>query len=193
VAEAVGIRRSRLFQLLGTEKLPNAIQEDIRAGRLSEKQSRALQGLSEGQQLALRDVIVADDLPADEAMRLARALRSARLADDREAAGAALTEIRARASCPPAPVETGDDEAAALLSAVAAAATGKRSDRTALLRTADGYALPPFDADRLRSEILALARSLARTPVAELRPGTATNAALVTLYGALDAALGQTG
>jgi len=74
VAEAVGIRRSRLFQLLGTEKLPEQIQADIRAGRISEKQSRALQGLSAGHQEALRDVIIADDLPADEAMRLAREL-----------------------------------------------------------------------------------------------------------------------
>ncbi|MGH2559934.1 MAG: ParB/RepB/Spo0J family partition protein, partial [Thermomicrobiales bacterium] len=54
VAEAVGIRRSRLFQLLGTEKLPDWIQEDIRAGRLSEKQSRALQRLPPGCQTALR-------------------------------------------------------------------------------------------------------------------------------------------
>ncbi|MGI8643989.1 MAG: ParB/RepB/Spo0J family partition protein, partial [Thermomicrobiales bacterium] len=35
VAEAVGIRRSRLFQLLGTEKLPDRAREDIREGRLS--------------------------------------------------------------------------------------------------------------------------------------------------------------
>src|SRR5215217_8733693 len=74
VAEAVGIRRSRLFQLLGTEKLPEQIQADIRTGRISEKQSRALQGLVAGHQEALRDVIIADDLPADEAMRLAREL-----------------------------------------------------------------------------------------------------------------------
>src|SRR3954466_7392178 len=45
VAAAVGIRKSRLFQLLGTARLPEAIQADIRSGRISEKQSRALQGL----------------------------------------------------------------------------------------------------------------------------------------------------
>jgi ParB family chromosome partitioning protein len=44
VAEAVGIKRSRLFQLLATEKLPEPVQEAIRAGRLSEKQTRPLQG-----------------------------------------------------------------------------------------------------------------------------------------------------
>src|ERR687889_603761 len=82
VAEMVVIRRSRLFQLLGTEKLPDAAREDIRAGRISEKQSRALQGLPPGHQEALRDVIVADDLPADEAMRLARELKANGIADE---------------------------------------------------------------------------------------------------------------
>src|SRR5919206_4886606 len=44
VADAVGIRRSRLFQLLGTDKLPVPVQDQIRSGQLSEKQSRVLQG-----------------------------------------------------------------------------------------------------------------------------------------------------
>ena len=76
VAETVGIRRSRLFQLLGTEKLPEAIQADIRAGRLTEKQSRALQGLPGEHQRALRDAILADNLPADTAMAIARRLKA---------------------------------------------------------------------------------------------------------------------
>ena len=75
VAETVGIRRSRLFQLLGTEKLPEAIQADIRAGRLTEKQSRALQSLPGEHQRALRDAILADNLPADTAMAIARRLK----------------------------------------------------------------------------------------------------------------------
>jgi ParB family chromosome partitioning protein len=190
VAEAVGIRRSRLFQLLGTEKLPDAIQEDIRAGRLSEKQSRALQGLPPAHQLALRDAIVAGEIPADEAMRLARALRAAGVPDDRVAATAALTEIRTGATCPTESTAPAEDETAALLSAVAAAATGGRAERTALTRTADGYAVPPYDAARLQTEVLALARSLARTPPGELQPGTATHGALLALYGALDSVLG---
>jgi ParB family chromosome partitioning protein len=191
VAEAVGIRRSRLFQLLGTEKLPEAIQEDIRAGRLSEKQSRALQGLPEGHQAALRDAILAEDLSADEAMRLARVLRAARILDDRDAAAAALREIRAKTDCPRPAESPGEDEAATLLSAVAAAASGKRSERAALARAADDYGLPSYDPERLRGEVLALARSLARTPSSQLQPGTPTHAALMALYGALDAALGR--
>jgi ParB family chromosome partitioning protein len=95
VAEAVGIRRSRLFQLLGTEKLPEPARDDIRAGRLSEKQSRALQGLPPGHQEALRAEIVAGDLPAATAMRLARSLRASDLPDDVAAARAALGAWRA--------------------------------------------------------------------------------------------------
>ncbi|MEA2523475.1 MAG: ParB family transcriptional regulator, chromosome partitioning protein [Thermomicrobiales bacterium] len=191
VAEAVGIRRSRLFQLLGTEKLPEAIQDDIRAGRLSEKQSRALQGLPEGHQIALRDAILADDLPADEAMRLARALRAVRIPDDPATAMVALAEIRAEATKPTQSDAPDEDESAALLSAVAAAAGGSRTERAALARTADGFGLAPYDGERLRAEVLALARSLARAPAADLRPGTPVHASLLALYGALDAALAE--
>jgi ParB family chromosome partitioning protein len=45
VAEAVGIRRSRLFQLLGTEKLDDSLKDALRRGVISEKQSRAVQGM----------------------------------------------------------------------------------------------------------------------------------------------------
>ena len=86
VAEAVGIRRSRLFQLLGTEKLPEAAQEDIRAGRLSEKQSRALQGLAPPAQEALRDAILSEGLSAEQAQRIARSLRADPVSEDPAAA-----------------------------------------------------------------------------------------------------------
>jgi ParB family transcriptional regulator, chromosome partitioning protein len=185
VAEAVGIRRSRLYQLLGTEKLPDHIQEDIRAGRLSEKQSRALQGLSEAHREALRDVIVADDLPADEAMRLARELKSHKVQDTPTAAAAALARFRA----PRRIVNTREDELGLLLAAFADAATGGSSERAALKRLADDRELDPYDEDRLVAETLSLARTLARTPRTDLRPGSTTFAALAALYGALDAAL----
>lgn len=187
VAEAVGIRRSRLFQLLGTEKLPEHIQADIRSGRISEKQSRALQGLPPSHQEALRDVIVADDLPADEAMRLARELKANAIPDDPGAAAAALARFRA----PRTFVNTREDELGLLLAAVADAATGGGAQRAALKRLADERELPPFDDDRLVNEALALARSLARAPRTELRPGSPCFAALAALYGALDAALGN--
>jgi len=191
VAEAVGIRRSRLFQLLGTEKLPDAAREDIRAGRLSEKQSRALQNLSPGQQEALRAAIVADDLPAEEAMRLARALRAARLPDDPTAASTLLAELRA--APPPASDRTSpDDVTGTLLAALAAASSGGRAERTTLARAADAAGAPPYDPARLRDEVRALARTLARAPEADLRPGGTAYAPLAALRGALDTALGRT-
>lgn len=75
VAEAVGIKRSRLFQLLGTEKLPAEVQEEIRSGNLSEKQSRVLQGLPEPVQSALARLIIHEGLNQTAAQRLARAAR----------------------------------------------------------------------------------------------------------------------
>lgn len=50
VAEAVGIRRSRLFQLIGTEKLAPSLQEALRTGLLSERQTRAAQQLGQEEQ-----------------------------------------------------------------------------------------------------------------------------------------------
>ncbi len=197
VAEAVGVRRSRLFQLLGTEKLPDAAREDIRAGRLSEKQSRALQGLTPAGQEALRAAIVTDNLPADEAMRLSRALRAVPLPDpeDVAAAVAALSDLRVAA---PGPIPANrnlsgavvaEDPAGALLAALTAAASGGRAERVALGRAADAAGAAPYDADRLRSEVLALARTLARAPEADLRPGGVAYGALAALCGALDALL----
>ncbi|MBA3336653.1 MAG: ParB/RepB/Spo0J family partition protein [Chloroflexia bacterium] len=186
VAEAVGIRRSRLFQLLGTEKLPATARADIRSGRLSEKQSRALQGLCPAHQEALRELIIAGDLPAEEAMRLARGLRDLPLADpaDIGAARAALDRLRAGSD----PIAL-NDETGALLSAIAATATGGRSERAALARAADAAAAPPYDPTRLQTEVLALARSLARIPEAEFRPGGGAYSTIVALCGALDAVL----
>lgn len=76
VAEAVGIRRSRLFQLLGTEKLPDSVQQELRAGRLSEKQTRVLQGLPEAAQAVLARLILSNEVQQTSAQRLARAVRA---------------------------------------------------------------------------------------------------------------------
>ncbi len=189
VAEAVGIRRSRLFQLLGTEKLPEAAREDIRTGRLSEKQSRALQGLLPAHQEALRAAIVADDLPAAEAMRLSRALRAARLPDDIAAATVALATFRSQ---PQATLPPQTDEIAALVAALSAAASGTRADRAALTRLADEMDAPAYNRERLQSEIAALVRTLVRTPPREIQPSGDAYAALVALHGALDALLSST-
>ena len=187
VAEAVGIRRSRLFQLLGTEKLPASARDDIRSGRLSEKQSRALQGLPPAQQEALREAILTDDLPAAEAMRLARALRTADLPDDADAV-AALAAIRGAPAMITCSTADGD-ELAPLLAALMTAAGGSRSERAALNRAADAAGADAYDRGRLQAEILALARTLARAPEQELRPGGDAYASLAALCGAIDAVL----
>lgn len=62
VAEAVGIRRSRLFQLLGTEKLADPLQEALRRGIISEKQSRSVQRLAPEVQTELGNKILAGQL-----------------------------------------------------------------------------------------------------------------------------------
>lgn len=63
VAEAVGIRRSRLFQLLGTEKLEGAVQEALRRGIVSEKQTRMIQGLPEDIQRDLGVALLEGQVP----------------------------------------------------------------------------------------------------------------------------------
>jgi ParB family chromosome partitioning protein len=180
VAAAVGIRRSRLFQLLGTEKLPDAIQDDIRAGRLSEKQSRALQGLSPEAQLALRDTIVADDLPADVAMKLARALKSAELQPGALPPVLLLAELRGKQPPPPPEVPT-----SALLKAVSAAATGTAGDRRQLAELADAAWAAPYEQERFELQVAALARSLARMPAAELHRGRPAHTLLTELAATL--------
>jgi hypothetical protein len=47
----------------------------------------------------------------------------------------------------------------------------------------------PFDGDRLRGEVLVLARTLARTPSSELVPGGAAYMPLTMLRAALNALL----
>ncbi|MEX2426068.1 MAG: ParB/RepB/Spo0J family partition protein, partial [Thermomicrobiaceae bacterium] len=74
VAETVGIRRSRLFQLLSTEKLVASVQDRIRAGVLSEKQTRSLQGLAPDAQENLAEMLV-DGLSEKQAQSISRRLR----------------------------------------------------------------------------------------------------------------------
>jgi hypothetical protein len=59
----------------------------------------------------------------------------------------------------------------------------------ALATSAEEARAGPFDGERLRGEVLALARTLARTPAAELVPGGAAYMPLTMLRGALEALL----
>ncbi len=216
VAEAVGIRRSRLFQLLGTEKLPETAREDIRAGRLSEKQSRALQGLPPAAQEALRDAIVTDNIPAEEAARLARSLRAEDLPENPTEIGERVRQLRAEpvperpvarsggVAASPGDAAPGTTRAEANMSHEGRAATtavasgpssvpesppidGWRRELDGLL--GDQSAVATFDPARVRGAIRRLAVELRNAEADDLRDGSLT-ADLVALRRALDGALG---
>lgn len=189
VAEAVGIRRSRLFQLLGTEKLPEDAQEDIRAGRLSEKQSRALQGLSPARQEALRAAILAHNLTAQQAERLARMLKSGPTVEGESPDAAAaivaeLVELTDPAALP--------QQSVSLLSAVREATVAPGRESTARLKAlASLVGAPSFDGGRLNRQVNGLAASLAKAPGDALRD-PATRAELLALRDAIDALVPET-
>ena len=192
VADTVGIRRSRLFQLLGTEKLPEAIQADIRAGRLSEKQSRALQGLPNEHQRALRDVIIGDDLPAETALKIARRLKTERVPDELDAAASAIARIRGSLDSTEAarrePVA--DAELMTLLSAIAKLETGGSAARVSLTRLADWNGFQSYDGERLLDEMFTLAQSLARVPHEDAHTTGEVRTALTALRNALNGLIG---
>lgn len=77
VAEAVGIRRSRLFQLLGTEKLSDQFRALLRDGVVSEKQTRAVQRLEEAVQDELARRVADGSLTPPEVEAAARRVRDA--------------------------------------------------------------------------------------------------------------------
>lgn len=194
VADAVGIKRSRLFQLLGTGKLNPEAQTDIQKGRLSEKQSRALQGLDAARQDALRDLIVERNLPAQAAMRLGRAFKGVEVnpAGDVDAAKRTLLQVYGFVFA------SSDDQLLAqtrvLLAAIRSAAGGAAKPSGQLKSLATTLGATSFREERFGQEVNAIARSLAplaaMTPGTELRPAT-VDARLRELRDALDALLGN--
>ena len=183
VAETVGIRRSRLFQLLGTEKLVPRAQEDIQTGRLSEKQSRALQGLSGTRQEALRELIVEKQLSATTAARLAKAFRNQQIADDEDPAAAreALGELYALVAA-----DEPDDIRRQTTTLLEAVREAQAAELAQLL------AVPRFDGQRVLREVSVLARSLARADRDRLAAEPDARATLRALRDALDALLART-
>ncbi len=166
VADAVGIRRSRLFQLLGTEKLPERVQEELRSGRLSEKQTRVLQGLPEIPQSALARMIIDEGLSQPAAQRLARAVRSdpsfvdldepeveRRFSAMREAADASTAKSRSRTTL--------SERTAALLQLLPESESDVETDPGAWT---------PSDRHDLDEAIHGLARALDRFQHAEVPP-----------------------
>jgi ParB/RepB/Spo0J family partition protein len=182
VAEAVGIKRSRLFQLLGTEKLPDNVRDDIQRGKLSEKQSRALQGLPPAQQEALRALMVEKDVSAPVATKIARALRS--MVNGGEIShSAAQTQVdRLYALIEPADIEALVRQTQTLLTAVQQRNT---VDLAKLL------GVPRFEEQRVAKEVAALARSLTRADANQVAEGSLTRKSLEQLRAAIDSVLKQ--
>lgn len=180
VAEAVGIKRSRLFQLLGTEKLPEQARDDIQQGRLSEKQSRALQGLPETRQDALRELIVDTSMSATTASRLARAFRDLPIDkdDDPQTVRQALHRLYELVE-PSSPKEL-HSQTQAVFEAIR---SGSAPEMASLL------AAPKFDPTRLTKEISTLARTLSRVDGDRLAGSPETAESLRALRDALDALL----
>lgn len=180
VAENVGIRKSRLFQLLGTEKLAPDAQEDIRSGRLSEKQSRALQGLSPRRQAAFRQLLLDRKMSESVAMRLSQAFRHAPIADEHDPESVRSALVQLADFLDPGTAQARNHQTRTLLKAVRA-------------RNADHYArllaVPRFRNDRASKNVSAVARDLTRLDGATLEKHPDTRDALTALRDALTAVL----
>jgi ParB family chromosome partitioning protein len=169
VADAVGIKRSRLFQLLGTEKLPAPVQEEIRAGRLSEKQSRVLQGLATPVQEALSLLITSEGLGQNEAQRLARAVHDdpefARMPSDQ-----LIGRLRAMREVAEArPVNRrGHPDLAGALSRVLGEDPGEAGAPAYIGQVLEREGMSPLTRYQLDDQITAIAVALAQLPSAPL-------------------------
>jgi ParB family chromosome partitioning protein len=191
VAEAVGIKRSRIFQLLGTGKLSPAAQANIQRGELSEKQSRLLQGLPPAGQEALRRWLVEDQPPAALASRVARAFRDHPFADDTsvEEATATLEALRDLALVAD-PVKQ-RAQSMALLAAIERARTGSAGDRASLKRLSSLVGTRTFDPQRFAQETGTLSRGLAELALHRGDPDDAVTEQLRALHRAIGALLGD--
>jgi ParB family chromosome partitioning protein len=196
VATTVGIKRSRLFQLLGTEKLPEPVQDDIRAGRISEKQSRALQNLAPVFQLALRDEIVERELSAEAALAIARRLRKTEAPSSENEARAIVVELRNDTGPEPPVLKDGDaiersteERARHGLATVAAVARGDASRIPELTAFLTEQRTPARAHKRLNDQAAALAGTLARLHAARQRDRDAARPTLEALRTAIDAML----
>lgn len=190
VAAEVGIRRSRLFQLLDTGKLPEPAQEHIRAGTLSEKQSRALQGLPEVYQKALGDAIVERAIPSQVATRIGRALRqSGRLVTTDEGARDHVAELLDLA------IVAGEDARAAqtdrLLESLGKVAAGDDAGREALAEIAAVLGTPKYTPARVTKSVGELAQALSHADRSDLDADPALRDRLRALVAVLDRLTGN--
>lgn len=191
VAATVGIKRSRLFQLLGTEKLSEEAREDIQHGRLSEKQSRVLQGLSPVKQEALRELLVRESLSIPGATKLARVYKDFPISppDDKAAAVKALETLRG--------LVVADDPDAVrrqtrtLLHAVRSAIGGDKTSQAQLRQLKVLISIPKFDRDRFTRDASTISKSLAALSENRIGIPPDVRAGLTDLRNTIDALLAK--
>ena len=75
VGQRLGYSRQRISQLINVLDLPEEIQEDVRDGRISERDTRLYRGLKKSQQRALHKARIAGDISEKEAKQIARILK----------------------------------------------------------------------------------------------------------------------
>ncbi len=86
VAERVGVSKRRVLQLAGVADLAAPVQEALRTGTLTEKHTRAMNGLSPERQHRLTTVTVDEGLTPDETTAAARAMKRDATIDATQAA-----------------------------------------------------------------------------------------------------------
>jgi len=91
VAERVGVSKRRVLQLAGVADLAAPVQEALRTGTLTEKHTRAMNGLSPEQQHGLTTVTVDEGLTPDETTAAARAMKRDATIDATQAAARTRT------------------------------------------------------------------------------------------------------
>ncbi len=75
VGERLGYSRQRINQLTNLLKLPDEIQDDVRDGRIRERDTRIYQGLKPSQQRALHNARAVGDITDDEVKQIAKMLK----------------------------------------------------------------------------------------------------------------------
>ena len=90
VGKRLGYTRQRIHQLIRLLDLPNDIKEDVRQGRLSERETRVYHGLRKNQQQALHRARFRENLSQSEVRSIARQLKE----DPAESLSHAIDEVR---------------------------------------------------------------------------------------------------
>ncbi|MFN2190270.1 MAG: ParB/RepB/Spo0J family partition protein [Candidatus Promineifilaceae bacterium] len=142
VGKRLGYTRQRIHQLIRLLDLPNDIKDDVRHGRLSERETRVYHGLRKNQQTALHRARYRENLSQAEVRSVARQLKE----DPSESVSQAIIIIRSPQPQEEAVYETDTAGADGPVEASPAAPSTGKPRPTAALRSqpwTEGGVLPP--------------------------------------------------